>query len=336
MEDQSNELQETINKIAVKGKGILAADESTPTCTKRFNSINVECTEENRKNYREMLFSTPNLSDHVSGVILFEETLKQTTKAGTPIPNLLHDKGIVPGIKVDRGLIDLNENEKITQGLEDLPERLKEYKKFNPKFAKWRAVYTISDSTPSDNAINENAQRLAKYAKICQDHELVPIVEPEILLDGNHTIERCAEVSEKVFKQVFAALQEHNVAPEHIILKPSMVVSGKDNTNRADVNTVAEKTVATLKASIPPSVPTINFLSGGQTPEEATQHLQAMNKTPDLPWLLSFSYGRALQEPALLAWKGKEENKDSVQRSLLKRAKLNGLAAKGEYSPDME
>ncbi len=331
-------LQTTINDIAIAGKGILAADESVPTMTKRLTSINVESTEETRRAYREMLFTTPDLAKYINGVILFEETLGQRASDGTPLPELLSKQGIVPGIKVDKGLIALTNsgNEKFTQGLDGLSDRLANYKEMGARFAKWRNVYNISDITPSSLAIEVNAENLARYAAICQAQGIVPIVEPEVLLDGNHTIERCFDATEAVLHAVFAALYRHKVTPEHIILKPSMVVSGKDCAQRADMQTVAELTVKVLLRTVPAAVPTINFLSGGQTPEEATAHLNAMNALRSLPWNLSFSYGRALQEPALKAWAGKKENVDAGREALHKRAKLNGAASVGKYTEAME
>ncbi|MBR9699035.1 fructose-bisphosphate aldolase class I [Candidatus Woesearchaeota archaeon] len=330
-------LKQTIKEIATKGKGILAADESTPTMGKRLAGINVESTEEKRRDYRQALFTTSGCEEFISGVILFEETLKQKARDGTPLSGVLTKKGIVPGIKVDKGLVELEgTSEKVTQGLEGLGDRLDDYKQHGARFAKWRAVYSISDSTPSDAVIKENASRLAKYAKVCQEHDVAPIVEPEVLINGDHSIERCAEVTEAVLKEVFVALDKEGVLLEGMILKPSMVISGKENDSRAGVEEVAKQTLEIFKKTIPESVQTINFLSGGQTPEESTAHLQAMNKMDDAPWYLSFSYGRALQEPALKAWAGKAENEKACQDAFFKRAKLNGLATKGEYSTDME
>ena len=336
--DITKDLQATIKAIAVPGKGILAADESSGTCQKRFDGVKIPCTEETRRQYREMLFATPNIGQFVAGIILYEETLYQKASDGTSFPEFLKKQGIVPGIKVDKGLVlyHNSEIEKVTQGLDGLGERLEEYKKHGARFAKWRATYSITDTLPSDDLIHENAETLAKYALTCQHHGIVPIVEPEVLLDGNHTIERCQIVTEKVLHAVFAALKKHNVKPEFTILKPSMVISGKENSNRAGVKEVARRTVEVLKKTVPANLPTINFLSGGQTPREATQNLNEMHKLGNLPWNLSFSYARALQEPALKTWQGKQENVADAQKEFYKRAKLNGLAALGKYSEEME
>lgn len=334
----TEELQQTVKDMVVEGKGILAADESTGTATKRLTSINVESTEENRRRYRELLFTAPEVDQYFCGVILFEETLNQKASDGTPFPKMLGDRGIVPGIKVDQGLADLNDQgEKFTKGLDGLGDRLKGYKKLGARFTKWRAVYTITDQLPSEEAMQRNADDLAEYARICHEEGFVPIVEPEVLMDGNHSIERCAEVTENVLKKVYESLAKKNVDLKNTILKPSMVISGKDNNDRADVDTVAKETVSILKSAVPEDVPSINFLSGGQGPEEATAHLNSMNKLSDKgAWYLSFSYGRALQETALKAWQGKDENKEEAQKQLAKRARLNSLATKGEYLEDME
>ncbi|MHA7841598.1 MAG: class I fructose-bisphosphate aldolase [Gammaproteobacteria bacterium] len=326
------ELAATIKAIAQTGKGILAADESTPTITKRFEAIHVESTENNRRDYRTMLFSTPELGNYVSGVILFEETLKQSTADGVTIPQLLKQQNIIPGIKVDKGLIPLvgHDNEKVTQGLDGLPERLDEYKGLGARFAKWRAVFTISESLPSMVTIRTNAHNLARYAAICQSKGIVPIVEPEILMDGDHSLERCQVVTERVLRAVFSALAEHKVALEYIILKPSMVTAGTKANVQADVKTVAQATLDTLKRCVPAAVPTINFLSGGQSAELATEHLRAMNEIePHLPWHLSFSYGRALQQPSLQTWQGNSDKTAAAQAILLERAKLNSAASQG-------
>lgn len=327
------ELTATINALTQKGKGILAADESTPTITKRFQAIAVGSTEEARRDYRVMLFSTPQLDSYVSGVILFEETLKQQTEDGLPIPQLLAQRHILPGIKVDKGLIPLagHTDEKVTQGLDGLPERLDEYKTLGARFAKWRAVFTISDALPSMVAIRTNAHNLARYAAICQAKGVVPIVEPEILMDGAHSLERCQQVTERVLRTVFAALAEHRVLLEHIILKPSMVIAGAQATVQPDVETVAQATLTTLKRCVPAAVPSINFLSGGQSAELATEHLRAINALDHhLPWQVSFSYGRALQQPSLEAWRGNPQNAHTAQTVLLERAKRNGAASQGQ------
>lgn len=332
------ELASTIDAIAVPGKGILAADESTGTIAKRFNSINVESTEENRKRYREMLFTAPDLQDYVNGVILFEETLGQSTKDGKPFAELLSSKGIVPGIKVDKGLIALagSEDEKVTEGLDGLSARLETYKSQGARFAKWRNVYTISDVLPSLTAVKAGAENLARYAAICQSIGIVPIVEPEVLIDGDHSIDYCAEVTEIVLHELFHALFVHQVMLESMILKPSMVIAGKDCKEQSTPEQVAEYTISVFRNNVPAAVPTINFLSGGQTPEQAAENLNAINSFEKQPWNLSFSYGRALQEPALKAWSGDDANIQAAQEALLKRCRLNSAASVGEYSPQME
>lgn len=333
------QLEQTIQQLAEAGRGILAADESSSTIKKRFDTINLESTEETRRAYRDMLFSTPGLGEFINGVILYEETLGQSTKSGKPFVKLLEEQNIVPGIKVDLGLIPLvnSANEKTTQGLDGLPERLAKYKDQSARFAKWRAVFDIDAVRPTMLAINTNAENLARYAAICQSQGIVPIVEPELLIDGEHTIERCEEASLRVFNAVFRALNLHKVVLELMVLKPSMVISGKSCAKQADVETVARMTAQTLLRTVPAAVPTINFLSGGQSAEVATAHLDSMHKQfPNLPWNLSFSYGRALQDPALKTWAGKTENVKAAQAALYKRAKLNAAAAVGNYSKDME
>jgi fructose-bisphosphate aldolase class I len=331
-------LRETIDLLVQAGKGILAADESGPTIAKRFKSIGVESTPESRRAYRDLLLATPGLGAHISGAILYEETLAQRADDGTPLPELAARQGIVPGIKVDAGKIALARapGDEITQGLDGLAQRLVEYKRQGARFAKWRAVYNISDTLPSRLAIEANAQALARYAAICQDEGVVPIVEPEVLLDGGHPLERCAEVTEAVLHEVFDALQRHRVALEHMLLKPSMVVAGKAHPKQAAVAEVAAQTVRVLRRTVPAAVPGIFFLSGGQTPAEATAHLDAMNRLGAQPWALSFSYGRALQEPALQAWKGQAANARSAQQALLERARLNSAARAGRYDATME
>jgi len=332
-----SELKNTIKDMAVVGKGILAADESVKTATKRLASINTESTEETRRQYRNIMLSAPQVEKYLCGVILFEETLNQKSDDGILFPRLLAKKGIVPGIKVDQGLVDIDNGEQYTKGLDGLGNRLEEYKQSGCRFAKWRAVYLISEKTPSPIIIQRNAEDLAKYAKICQEHGIVPIVEPEVLIDGTHSIDTSYKVTEKVQKAVFGALRKENVAIEYAILKPSMVISGKQAQNRAGVDEVARQTVKCLKATVPSELPSINFLSGGQTPEEATAHLNGMHTLGEkLPWYVSFSYARALQEPALNAWQGKKENIPAAQKAFLKRAKLNSLATMGRYSEDME
>ena len=329
----------TAEKMSVPGKGILAADESTSTITKRFDMINVESTEENRRRYRELLFTTPGINEFLHGVILYEETLYQKTADGVPFPEYLTNLGILPGIKVDKGLIDmaLSDSEKITQGLDGLAERLASYRDVGARFAKWRAVYDITDDKPSRQAIYANAEVLARYAAICQSQQIVPIVEPEVLINGKHTIERCYAVTDLVQKAVFEALQRHRVALEHIVLKPSMVISGNQCAEQASTQQVAEMTLKCLQANVPASVPTICFLSGGQSDEQATEHLQLMNAmAPNKAWQLSYSYGRALQAPCLKAWLGKEDNVEAAQQALYKRCLLNTRAALGEYALAME
>jgi len=333
------ELQSTIADLAVKGKGILAADESHPTMAKRFKAINVESTEESRRAYRSLLLTTPGLGEFISGVILFEETLGQKTDSGKLLPQAAAEQGIVPGIKVDKGTLPLANasGDLITQGLDGLAERLAGYKAQGARFAKWREVYSISPINPTPLGIAANAEVLARYAAICQSLGIVPIVEPEVLLDGDHTMERCFEVTEAVQRAVFDALYKHGVTLEYIVLKPSMVVPGKDAQRKATSEEIAEKTLAQLRRSVPAAMPGINFLSGGQTPEEATVNLNAMNAMAgNAPWQLSFSYGRALQQPVLQAWQGKPENIKAAQTALYKRAKLNGAARYGSYTTEME
>ncbi|GAB4392483.1 MAG: fructose-bisphosphate aldolase class I [Gammaproteobacteria bacterium] len=330
-------LQSTIDAIATPGKGILAADESTSTITKRFASINLESTEENRRAYRTLLCTTPELEKYISGVILFEETLFQKANDGTPLPQILANKGIIPGIKVDKGLIPFasNPHEKVTQGLDGLPERLQDYQQAGARFAKWRVVFDITTNTPSRLAIHTNAELLGRYAAICQAQGIVPIVEPELLMDGDHDLARAERETEKILHHVFLALYRHHVTLEHIILKPNMVVDGKKASNRANAQAVAAATLKVLRRTVPAAVPTINFLSGGQTPSEATANLNAINAQSQ-PWHLSYSYGRALQEPCLMAWKGNAENINTAQSELLKRARLNSAAVMGQYQAHME
>ena len=321
--DDSDGLQATIDALVRRGKGILAADESGPTIAKRFKAIGVESTEENRRAWRELILAAPGLGDYVSGVILYEETLRQCAADGTPLPQLAARGGIVPGIKVDAGKIALAlaPGDEITQGLDGLAKRLAVYKEQGARFAKWRAVYNVSDSLPSRLAIEANAQALARYAAICQEEGVVPIVEPEVLIDGDHSLARCAEVTEAVLHEVFEALHRHRVALELMLLKASMVVPGKDHAQQATPAEVAAQTIRVLRRTVPAAVPSINFLSGGQTPAEATANLDALNRTGAQPWQLSFSYGRALQEPALLAWRGLQANAPRSQAALLERAR---------------
>jgi fructose-bisphosphate aldolase class I len=334
-----DELQQTIEDMVQKGKGILAADESMPTMAKRFAPIGVESTEENRRHYRSLLFTTPQLGDFVSAVILFEETLGQTAADGTSLPEVLSRQGIVPGIKVDKGKGPLPgaPGDLITYGLDGLGERLQGYKQQGARFAKWREVYPITANNPRPLGVEANAEMLARYAAVCQAEGVVPIVEPEVLMDGDHSMARCLEVIEVVLHGVFHALHRHGVVLEHMVLKPSMVTPGKECSSKATPEQVAEATVKVLRRTVPAAMPSINFLSGGQGPEEATANLNAMNAMfPQLPWELSFSYGRALQQPALQAWQGKAENDSAAQQALLKRARLNGAARYGKYQPEME
>ena len=332
------ELKSTIKDMVIVGKGILAADESQNTAAKRLASINVESTDETRRQYRNLMLTAPGIEKYICGVIFFEETLHQKANNGVLFPKLLAQKGIVPGIKVDEGLAEFeNSIEQYTKGLEGLGERLEKFKKSGARFAKWRSVFTISDKTPTDMAIKKNAADLAKYAKICQEHGIVPIVEPEVLIDGTHSIDACYKAADRVLKELFSNLRKENVMLAYTILKPSMVISGKEAKDRANVDEVARQTVKVLKANVPSELPSINFLSGGQTPEEATAHLNRMHTLNEkLPWYVSFSYARALQDPALKAWKGKNENVLTAQKAFLKRAKLNSLASMGRYNEDME
>ena len=334
--------QESLAKVAsdivASGRGILAADESTPTMGKRLALIEQENTEENRRDFRQALFDTEGIEDFVSGVILFEETLTQEARDGTRLSKILESKGIYPGIKVDKGAhpMDSSPSEKLTKGLDGLYERCLEYYKLGARFAKWRAVITIDDKIPTDECIQANASALAKYAKACQDAELVPIVEPEVLMDGNHTIERCYEVSERTLKKVFEELAHEDVYLPGILLKPNMVVSGSDCSVQGDMMSVAEMTVKCLTQSVPAEVPGIVFLSGGQSEVEATEHLNTMNKLGNHPWSLSFSYGRALQQSALKTWNGQKDNLEATYAVFHHRAEMNSLACLGEYTSSLE
>jgi fructose-bisphosphate aldolase class I len=324
--------------MVAPGKGILAADESTPTIKKRFDSINLESTEENRRAYRELLFTAQGAEEHVSGVIMFDETLRQHAADGTAFPDLLAGVGVLPGIKVDQGAKPLAgfPGEKITEGLDGLRDRLAEYRALGATFTKWRAVITIGDGMPTGFCIDANAHGLARYAALSQEAGLVPIVEPEVLMDGDHTIERCEDVTEATLKHVFFHLHAHRVSLEGMVLKPNMVVAGKGCPAQAGVDEVAEATVRTLLRAVPASVPGIVFLSGGQGPALATEHLNAMNALGDHPWQLSFSYGRALQEEALTAWSGLSANVAAAQQAYRHRAKCVGAARFGEYTAAME
>ena len=334
--DTNQKLQQTINDMVDDCRGILAADESTPTIKKRFAAINVESTEENRRAYRSLLLETSGLGDFISGVILFEETLDQKNTAGTPLPEVAWNQKIVPGIKVDKGTEPLagSPGDLITRGLDGLADRLGIYIEQGARFAKWREVYPITATNPTPLGLHANAERLAHYAATCQELGVVPIVEPEVLMDGNHDIDRCEKVTEQVLHAVFQALLRYGVTLEHMILKPNMVLPGKD-CRTADPEEIAEATLRIFRRTVPAAVPTINFLSGGQGPEEATQNLNAINQLPG-PWQLSISYGRALQQPVLQAWQGKAENVETAQAALLKRARLNSLARQGQYTAAME
>ncbi|MBN3787903.1 class I fructose-bisphosphate aldolase [Burkholderia sp. Ac-20353] len=333
-----NDLQATVQALVQDGKGLLAADESGPTIAKRFRTIGVESTDENRRAWRSLLLTTPGLGEFISGVILYEETLGQCADDGTPLPEIAARQHIVPGIKVDAGKIPLAHapGDEITQGLDGLAKRLDGYREQGARFAKWRAVYNVSATLPSRLAIDANADVLARYAAICQEAGIVPIVEPEVLMDGDHSIERCAEVSDAVLHEVFDALHRYRVELAQMLLKPSMVVPGKAHVTQPASAVVADATVRLLRGIVPAEVPGIFFLSGGQTPEEATANLDAMNRIAGRPWLLSFSYGRALQEPPLAAWKGQAANVLAAQAALLKRARLNGAACRGQYDAAME
>ena len=331
-------LNSTARGMVARGRGILAADESTSTIGMRFDSIKVENTEENRRAYRDLLFSTKSHEKYTSGVIFYEETLFQKAADGTPFPKLLEKQGVIPGIKVDKGAKDLAgaPGETITEGLDGLRERLVKYRDAGARFAKWRAVITIGKGIPTDYCIQTNAHALARYAALCQEQDIVPIVEPEVLMDSEHGIERCAEVSEAVLHAVFRALHRHHVTLELMLLKPNMVVPGKAQPT-ASPAAVAEATLKVLRRTVPAAVPSINFLSGGLSPEDATANLNALNQaTGPAPWRLSISYGRALQQPALRAWGGKPENVPAAQQALLKRARLNSLAMRGGYTAEME
>jgi fructose-bisphosphate aldolase class I len=332
------ELESVAQAMVAKGKGILAADESMGTIKRRFDSIKIESNESNRRAYREMLFTTRGIEEAISGVILFDETLRTAASDGTPFPQLLSKKGIIPGIKVDKGPVDLPEfpGEVVTEGLDGLRGRVKEYKDLGAKFAKWRAVINIGNGIPTYTCLEANAHALARYAALCQEGGLVPIVEPEVLLDGSHTVERCQEVTEQALKVTFTALFLQRVYLEGMILKPSMVVSGKDCPQQAGVQEVAERTIRCLKRTVPAAVPGIAFLSGGQSAERATEHLNAMNAMGPYPWEVSFSYARALQDPALKAWKGDPANVAAAQKIFCHRAKCNSAARGGKYSKQME
>jgi fructose-bisphosphate aldolase class I len=341
MEKQMNlaELHKIAEAMVAPGKGILAADESSGTIKKRFDAIGVESTEDNRRDYRELLFrSTEAMKNHISGVILYDETIWQKAKDGTPLVELIAKAGSIPGIKVDEGTKPLPEcpGEVVTYGLDKLPERLPKYFAQGARFAKWRAVIDIGQGIPSYTCVSANTHALARYAALCQANQIVPIVEPEVLMDGSHDIDTCYTVTEFVLKETFQQLYYQKVALEGIVLKPNMVVPGKKSAKKASVEEVADKTVRLLKACVPGAVPGIAFLSGGQSDEEATAHLDAMNKIGDLPWSLTFSYGRALQAAPQKAWSGKPENVAAAQRAFSHRARMNGLASLGQWKSDLE
>ena len=324
--------------LVAPAKGILAADESFPTIEKRFKSISLESTEENRRGYRDMLFTTPGIEENISGVILFDETIHQSTSDGTPFPEMLASRGVIPGIKVDMGAKDLAlfEGEKVTEGLDGLRGRLEEYYSLGARFTKWRAVITIGDGIPTDFCIKANAHALARFAQLSQEQRLVPIVEPEVLMDGDHSIDACYEATRRTLAALFAELEQGRVELPATLLKTNMVLSGKDAPARAGVQEVAKETVRCLAEVVPPEIPGIVFLSGGQGDVEATAHLSEMNKLGDHPWELSFSYGRALQAPSLDAWKGDPANVEAGQKALYHRARMNGAARSGDYSAEME
>jgi fructose-bisphosphate aldolase, class I len=334
-----DQLIKTAQAMVAKGKGILAADESSGTIKRRFDAIGVESSESNRRDYREMLFRTGQAMKHyISGVILYDETIRQHAKDGKPLVQLITEADSLPGIKVDKGTKPLPfcPGEVITEGLDGLDDRLEEYRKLGAKFAKWRAVIDIATGIPTYTAINTNSHALARYAAICQDQDIVPIVEPEVLMDGGHAIDQCSAVTEWMLHTVFADLYYQRVMLEGMVLKPNMVISGKKSANRASPEEVAEQTVAVLKRCVPPAVAGIAFLSGGQTDEEATVHLNLINQMGPLPWPVTFSYGRALQHEPQKLWAGKVENVAAAQRAFAHRSRMNGLAAQGEWKRDLE
>jgi fructose-bisphosphate aldolase class I len=332
------DLHETALALVADGKGILAADESNRTIAKRFESIGVEATEETRRAYRELLFTTEGAEEYISGVILYDETIRQSSADGTPFPKLLESKGIIPGIKVDTGAkpLALADGETITEGLDGLRERLEEYRELGARFAKWRATYSIGEDRPSEYCVWTNAHALARYAALCQEVGITPIVEPEVLQDGTHTIEESSKATGRALQGLYTELHDQRVEFRGTLLKPNMVLSGYEASERASVDEVAEATLQCFAKHVPAAVPGIVFLSGGQTDEDATAHLNAMNARGPHPWQLSFSYGRALQAPALKAWEGKPENVEAAQRAYYHRAKMNGAARTGVYAPEME
>jgi len=332
------ELHETAKALVAAGKGILAADESDGTIKKRFDSIGVESTEDNRRAYRELLFAADGVEEYISGVILFDETIRQSAADGTPFPKLLEDRGIIPGIKVDKGTkpLALATDETITEGLDGLRERLEEYRELGARFTKWRATYSIGDGIPSEYAVWTNAHALARYAALSQEAGVVPIVEPEVLMDGDHSISEAGSASGRALQAVYTELHDQRVDLYGSLLKPNMVLSGYEASGRAGVDEVAEATLDVLYRHVPAAVPGIVFLSGGQTDEDATAHLNAMNARGPHPWELSFSYGRALQAPALKAWGGDPAKVEDAQKAFYRRAKFNGAARTGSYAPEME
>lgn len=333
----THNIEEVASYIVSEGKGILAADESNPTCGKRFDSIGVESTEDNRRDYREMLFRSSGMKGNIGGVILFDETIRQKAKDGTLLTDIISDQGALSGIKVDKGLQPIGESEEtVTVGLEGLNERLKEYFAMGAKFTKWRAVIKIGEGMPTDECIDSNMKALADYAKLVQDNGMVPIVEPEVLMDGPHSIEDCFDATDRSLKSLFAHLEANNVNIKATLLKPNMVLSGSTASTQANIQEVAQRTLDCLKANVPSELPGITFLSGGQSDIDATAHLDAMNKIGGFSWKLSFSYGRALQAPALKAWGGKAENAFISQDALSHRAKMNKLASLGEWDSGME
>ena len=331
-------LEEIANYIVSDGKGILAADESSGTIEKRFKSINVESTEDNRRKYREMLFRSPVMAEAIGGVILFDETLRQKSSDGNYLRNVILDHGSLPGIKVDQGVKEFEggSDEKITTGLDGLHERCQEYEKLGAKFTKWRAVINVSDEIPSNNCIIENMTALAEYALIAQQNNMVPIVEPEVIMDGSHSVERCHEVTNQTLLVLFEMLDKKNVNVKGTLLKPNMVVSGTENNYQAPIEEVAEKTLQCLKSSVPDELPGIVFLSGGQSDLDATAHLDAMNKIGGFKWKLSFSYGRALQQAALKTWAGEDDNLEAAQKAFSHRAVMNMKAAQGQWDKSLE
>jgi fructose-bisphosphate aldolase class I len=333
------ELEKTARQLVAPGKGILAADESFGTIGKRFEAVGIETSEESRRAYREMLFTTPEIGEYLSGVILFDETLRQEASDGRRLSQVLEDQGIIPGIKVDKSTVNmpLSPNEKFTQGLDGLQDRLAEYRELGARFTKWRAVITIGDGIPTRSCVEANAEALAMYAAFAQDHDLVPIIEPEVLIDGDHSIDRCYEVSEWTLHETFDEVRDHGVELSGLLLKPNMVISGKNASEQAGVEQVARYTVECLLRTVPPAVPGVVFLSGGQTDLQATQHLNAMNRLYEgLPWELSFSYARALQGQPMEIWGGSTDKVEAAQRAFRHRAKMNSAARDGRYSDEME